>query len=67
MSRRFVYVFWSCLAKKELICPEKDYTLILIGGLALRLIISDFIERQAIKTTGVIRTLARFFNGVLSV
>ena len=52
--------------KKELICPEKDYTLILFGGLALRLIISDFIERQAIKTTGVIRTLARFFNGFCS-
>ena len=52
--------------KKELICPEKDYTLILFGGLALRLIISDFIKRQAIKTTGVIRSLARFFNGFCS-
>ena len=49
--------------KKELICPEKDNTLILFGGLALRLIIGDFFDRQAIKTTGVIRTLARFFNG----
>ena len=52
--------------KKELICPEKENTLILFGGLALRLIISDFFERQAIKTTGVIRTLARFFNGFCS-
>mgnify|MGYP004383759927 FL=1 len=49
--------------KKELICPEKDYTLILFGGLALSLIISGFFEGQGIKTTGVIRTLACLFNG----
>ena len=49
--------------KKELICPEKDYTLILFGGIAMSLIISGFFEGQGIKTTGVIRTLACLFNG----
>ena len=49
--------------KKELICPEKDYTLILFGGLALSLIISGFFEGRGIKTTGDIRTLACLFNG----
>ena len=50
--------------KKELICPERDHTLILFGGLALSLIISGFFEGQGIKTTGVIRTLVcLLFNG----
>ena len=49
--------------KKELICPEKDFTLILFGGLALTMIIGGFFEGQGINTKGVIRTLACLFNG----
>jgi len=51
---RFAKAHCSCSLgrvwrKKELICPEKDYTLILFGGLALSLIISGFFEGQGIK------------------